>query len=557
MTIHSRESLMVLTALALLTCPLGCDKGEKKDPAKKEGGAKIEAEPEAIATSPGCTYDFTTSPVVDGSSLWSDIPDASNPANCNFHRFAYNNFLYMVDTPDGATAPRFMTELASTHVLAATGQWPTDAQKLKVRSIRNVPSSEFETGQAGDGFQLVDVAEQTVLYDIRINQTMWNSIAANTWNTSTGLSNAATAYQANSQTGGVWLPPNNIPADPSIQAPSGDDSIEIKTSWRNFGSDASACPSDIMFCMQDSDGNNLGLLGMHFVQKTPTRGEWIWASFEHVGNSPDCSPSITNGTVTQNTSNPLQQFPRDPTNPSATINVNKNVAALAGSTGWSAFNFSSYQTNGGDGTSCAFSQGTPAAANSTCTVTSTGLGPAACNGNPNPSGDGTTYVQVNVCRTDELPDHSTPTAVADVCQGASDPNINANLRNGNNVACITQSVLDHWPSGLEGVWKYYMLVGTEWLNATSVQIVGCFGITNSATSTHDFGCPQTPPQTFETTGTISLANTTMETWMQAQACITYSAGGKPTSVGATDCFSCHQPSTSTSHGDLSHAFSAF
>ena len=45
--------------------------------------------------------------------------------------------------------------------------------------------------------------------------------------------------------------------------------------------------------------------------------------------------------------------------------------------------------------------------------------------------------------------------------------------------------------------------------------------------------------------------------MQADACITYQKSGKAASVGATDCFSCHQPSTSTSHGDLSHAFSTF
>ncbi len=33
-----------------------------------------------------------------------------------------------------------------------------------------------------------------------------------------------------------------------------------------------------------------GLVGMHIVQKTQTHGEWIWASFEHVANDPDCYP---------------------------------------------------------------------------------------------------------------------------------------------------------------------------------------------------------------------------------------------------------------------------
>jgi hypothetical protein len=540
----------VITALVLLACPAPKDdKAEQKPPEKKAAAATDEqptpelvAEP-AVTAPAGCTVDHT-SQTVDGSSLWTDIPSATNPANCNFHRFAYNNFLYMV----GGPTPRFMTELASTHELAKTGTWPTAATPtLTTRDILNVPSDEFETGQAGDDFSLVDVDGQTVLYDIRINQTMWSSISANGWNTKAGLTAAQTAFTSNSQTGGVWLPPNDT-GDPSIEGQTGDDSIEVKTSWRNYGKNPADCPSAIMFCMTDSNGDTLGLLGMHFVQKTPTRGEWVWASFEHVANSPDCSPTVTTTTVTQGSSNPLQQDPRDPTNPSATINV--NTGDLAAQTGWTAFNFGSYTTGGGDGTRCEFSQGTPAhpnpGVNTNCTPTS---GTPQCNGNPNPSGDGSTFVQTNICRTDPIPDHSTPTAIAAVCASATN--------NGNNVACITQSVLDNWPSGLDDRWKYYMLVGTEWLDATSVQTVGCFGITNTATDLDNFACPQPSPQTFATTGTVHLANTTMETWMQAGACLAYVDDGTPTTVGATDCFGCHQPTTSTTHGDLSHTFGSF
>ncbi len=41
----------------------------------------------------------------------------------------------------------------------------------------------------------------------------------------------------------------------------------------------------------------VGLVGLHVVQKTPTRARWIWSTFEHVDNAPDddgiaCVPPV-------------------------------------------------------------------------------------------------------------------------------------------------------------------------------------------------------------------------------------------------------------------------
>jgi hypothetical protein len=530
-----RRSLALVAAFSVIGALQGCKPADTpKDGAKKDPKADPKVDPktdpktdpevvDAVAPSTGCTVDFT-SETVDGATLWSDIPDASAPANCNFHRFAYNNFLYFVG---GGDTPRFLTELASTADLKTGAPFPGDTTTLKLRGIKNTISGEpppESTAQAGDGFSLIDAASNMVQFDIRINEAFWN--VANQQSTAT-LAAAHTAYEADPATGGLWLSPT---------AAGDGDSIEIKTSWRNFGADASACPQSLMFCESDTDGNTWGLLGMHFVQKTPTRGEFVWASFEHVSNSPDCQPGA---------SNPLQQDPRDPTNPSATINV--NTGALAAETGWSVFNFSSY---GGDGTSCEFPKGTINSEGDGCDNPS---GSPQCNADPN-AGAGK-FKFVNVCRTDTIPDHSTPASLAAVCADTK--------TNDNNIACLNQSVLDNWPTSLDPRWKYYMDIGAEWLDATSVPLVGCVNITKPD-GTAEFTCPtptvDPPPsfQTFKITGTTALANTTMETWMQDEMCQVYATKNGSEAFAATDCFTCHTPQTNGgSTADFSHVFSVF
>lgn len=545
-----------MTALTLLACPTGGEQSAKKvgdtgdankvDPNKgdpnKVDPNKVDPEPKPEVPEPtGCTVGYTPE-LVNGASLWADVPNPAELDNCNFHRLAYNNFLYLV----GGTTPRFLTEMASTYGdLAEAGTWPTTPQGLE-------PRGELQQHQAGDNFELLDVGGKLVVYDIRINRTMWDAMAANGWNAP--LTAAQASFNANPATGGVWLPPN---IGAPVENPSADSSMELKSSWRNYGPNEADCPAAIMFCTKGADGNWLGLLGMHLVQKTATHGEWIWASFEHVANAPDCNPTLSTG---QPSSNPLQQNPRDPTNPSATINVNGGT--LAGQSGWSVFDFSTYQAAGGNGTSCDYPKGDMIDTPGPCANPS---GSPQCNGNPqNPDGKGG-YLQINICRTEPIPDHSTPAATQAVCASAKNPV--ESVMTSNNVACITQSVLDNWPAGLDNRWKYYALVGVEWAipfdggAGTGAPTVGCFNVSNTADPRDNYTCPTTggPFVTYTTSGSVSLANTTMESWMQgANSCITYDPGnGAQQSLGTVDCMSCHQPDTLANSADLSHAFSAF
>ena len=524
-----------------------CDSDKKtevvtKDAGKDSGSDSGSDGADSGTMSTGCTFDFT-SQEVDGKALWQDIPDASTPKNCNFHRLAYNNFLYMVGGP--SATPRFMTELASTSVLAASGSWPNDPKTFAPRKLTNLmlggespainsdedAGSPFSNGQAGDGFELLDVANLTVEYEIRVNRVWWDYVKANNLTNAAGIQAATDAFNLDPHDGGVWFPPNGDTEK---------DAIETKTSWRDFGTAASACPKDIMYCQKDSAGHTWGLLAMHFVQKTPTRGEMIWASFEHVANSPDCDTGY---------SNPLQENPRDPTaalgtSPTtATININKNISALSKKTGWNVFDFDGY---GGDGETCVYPQGTF----SSTTCVPDGNSDALCNLDPTDGMGG--YKRINVCRTDPIPDHSTVQSAQDVCKNTSD--------NDDNVACITQSVLDNWPSSLSNVWKYYLLIGTQWMDATSVPTVGCFEYDDGPKGINDVTCPDSsvPYDTFPITGTVALANTTMETWMQEGMCQEYNTQPDSEIYHQQNCFTCHTPKTqSFGAGDLSHGLIVF
>ena len=476
-------------------------------------------EPELMVEAPstGCTV-TSGGETVDGSSLWTDIPDASDPVNCNFHRFAYNNFLYLAGD-DGSGHPRFMSLLAPwDDLFPASGKptWPGGYSPLEaIESVKSDTTTlaELESGQAGDDFELVDVAGQTAQYDIRVNQAFFDYVSGAGAYTKTALSTAVSNFSNNAPTGGLWLPTGS---SSEVGA------IETKTSWRAFGSNSAACPTNIMHCEQDTDGNWWGLTGFHLVQKTPTRGELIWGSFEHVANSPDCGSGGTN---------PIQQDPQDPTNPSGTINANQNISSVESQTGWNFFNYSTYKSGGGDGTTCSFPEDASAPADTQC--------------NSDPI-DGSGFKQVNVCRTDQLPPASTS------CSSTTD--------NGSNVSCLNASVLANFPSGLDAKWKYYMHIGTEWVNATSVPTTGCFVFNTgfpkcpSAPAGTTYPGTNTPyPATFTPTGSINLANTTMETWMQKEMAGLYGPDKKKFS--ATDCFGCHQAVTATfGEGDTSHVF---
>ena len=483
----------------------------------------------ATPASVGCTYD-QYGRTADGSALWTTttqaIPAGQNPpfeTNCLIDQFSYNNFYYLV-SDDGKGNPKFMSMLPWYGLFPAQGApvWVGSYSPLKATQL-NKAKNETE---AGDGFQLLDVNNQTSSYDIRVNQPFYNYVNSNKLYQQSVMNQQAAAFSQNSAANGIWLPPTQI-SDKSLGA------IEIKTAWRNFGTDAKLCPGDIMHCEVDDNNNTWGLVGFHLVQKTNTHGELVWASFEHIANSPDCTPDGSNS---------IGQFPADPVNIGKTINVNKNYPSGVQNSGWNYFDFGSYTKAGGDGKSCAIptQKGSP---NPICLTSPVGAAP-------------NTWQRVEVCRTDVL------ATLKNGCVA-----LNTNEPNSQDIACLNDSLVKNFPAGLASKWKYYKLVGMEWAANGNTEgggfPLGCFTLDGTGESGQ---CPKYKgggesggaPQ-YRRAGSTTMANTTMETWMQNGISLTV---GKNTYT-QTDCFGCHQPQTlafpsktgTFNQGDMSHIFS--
>jgi hypothetical protein len=198
----------------------------------------------------------------------SDIPGAQN--FCDLHTFGWNQFLWLVERRNGK--PRFLSFAPWYNMLSLKpgegkpGPYPGGSTALKTALL--------DKTQAGSDDELIDVKGQLVRYDIRYDKTMYDFVVREKLYNKSGYDKAGEPDGDGVCAKDVWLPPN------------GEDTgtfMELKTAWRSFPD--GECPGGRMYCEGD-----FGLVGMHIVQKTPTHGEAVWASMEHVANVPDCKP---------------------------------------------------------------------------------------------------------------------------------------------------------------------------------------------------------------------------------------------------------------------------
>lgn len=408
---------------------------------------------------------------------------------CDFHTFAWNQFLYLIQTvqdPNDKTfpsKPRFLSYAPWYNMLQpdgspAPGAFPGGSTTLQV--------SQLDQKQAGGGQdELVDVAGNTVLYDIRFNESMYDFVVGNNYYNQAG-------YYAFCQPATPSEPFTSCNNKTQIWLPWGDSkalgSIELKTAWRQFP--AGDCPSSEMYCA----GKNLGLVGLHIAQKTPTHGEWVWASFEHIGNAPDCWSGF---------STPIA--PRSPLG-----------------TPWSFFD--------------------PAKLPDSVMKTKTcGVNPVVsqCNLDPHV---GTGFQQVNICRTDPLPVRG---ANADNCAVVDSSTQDPNANSGGNVSCLNATLRPQ----LTGVWKNYQLIGTLWTKGTQAPDQD-FWI-----SLFQQPKPGVPEKT--AIGFPYLANTTMETFLQIGSTAYDPNGPSLSNANKAGCFGCHNSVALNTDTDLSHFPSKF
>jgi hypothetical protein len=396
-----RMSRSAALALAAAVC-LAASPGLAAAPAPKAGTKPINLTP------PPCNGTFSNG-VKTNVQTAIYMPDAGYITNakpptpvitaakqtvCDVHTFAWNQFLYYTQSdPKTPTVPRFL-QLAPWYNALTVGPKPGNYPG----GPTDLRTAMLDQSQAGTDGHLLDMQNGlTVRYDIRFDPYMYASIVDQNYYTEALFKTACNPDPSNGNNcknnDKIWMIPSGANEHPEPG------STEVKTAWRDFGL-PTACPSAQYFC----DGR-FGLVGFHLVMKTFSHGEWIWASFEHVANDPDCAPG---GDTPIAANSPL-------------------------GTPWSFFSAKSLPPS--------------VLSSKTCNITSS---PPQCNANPNPSGDKKTWTPVNVCRTDVV-----------AAGGASPTNCAVNGQsNQGNVACLNATIMPQ----LSGVWKNYKMVGSVWVS---------------------------------------------------------------------------------------------
>jgi len=215
-------------------------------------------------------------------SFPTEIPNVSNPSNCDFHQFAWQAFIDVIQPASGGRTfetwmPDYGVFVPAGTPVTPWGQQPSapcaakaaDAKLAKRLFLRpRIPKGagfDPDSNQQATGNPLYDQAQQIVYYSIWINQTEYDFITQCDFNNTTCVTSA--------------------PATAGITA----GAVEIKGSWRVF---TGTPPSD-MYTVQGVVGDTcqpvtLGLVGFHLVMNTPKHPEFIWATFEHYRNAPNC-----------------------------------------------------------------------------------------------------------------------------------------------------------------------------------------------------------------------------------------------------------------------------
>jgi hypothetical protein len=89
-----------------------------------------------------------------------------------------------------------------------------------------------------------------------------------------------------------WYLRANLPASLTFNV----NSLDVKSAWMDmtFAKHPERYYTRKAFVMDPADGTcsekTVGLVGLHIVQKTPTRPQWIWSTFEQVDNVPPAQP---------------------------------------------------------------------------------------------------------------------------------------------------------------------------------------------------------------------------------------------------------------------------
>jgi hypothetical protein len=237
----------------------------------------------------------------------SDYREPMRGNECEFYRFAWQTFLYLVQPNESESLPKFLSFHTPDQLFgaAAAPRFPALSRLDNAPTYRllltprlekkpeKVPGSSAPAAdtlgsvlQASSHSTLVDQNGRAVYYAQHVNKRFEDFIHKFIRDPTTGVVDPSKL-----QTIAAW---NGFP----------EGCIELKTSWKIaapgdensfFTTDAGIAPFKV-----GADGENLeidpdpmhvrparvALVGMHVVATTVNHAEFIWATFEHIDNAP-------------------------------------------------------------------------------------------------------------------------------------------------------------------------------------------------------------------------------------------------------------------------------
>jgi len=362
-----RRSVVFAALVAGLAISGGCRRSDVSIPREgaKDGAVSNEpADPRTDCKQSDCTAPpkwFPKTPRVEGA----DFPKV-DADECDFYKWAWQSFLYLTQSEKEGDAPRFIlfdtpNELFKTsdgkllQMAAAPTRDPGKKHILSL-SVRNSPNTTRNIqaeafAQAGSHGVVVDRNNRCLYFGQHINSDFVSFIRGG----EQGQLGLKTADQIKD-------------VDPNKEFPSG--CLELKSAWRALTDDEKK-PENLKVLKQSffiteakvptlievmtptgkkilADSGQprpemVALVGLHVVGTTPGHSEFVWASFEHVENSPtqlkllpptdptpvDCAKDYTfyrKGTPTNKTNvNPVPDDDTTPQTPLTLLDAGKQT----------------------------------------------------------------------------------------------------------------------------------------------------------------------------------------------------------------------------------------
>ncbi|VXC04751.1 Mannan-binding protein [Pseudomonas sp. 8Z] len=239
-----------------------------------------ETKPYAVQVA-SCPVDPTwiTNPSLPTEVKKSGADGSSN--FCDFYQFSTQAFLYLMSPAKDGSGRNFQQQ-SQFHVLEFEGDKPGNSCDDKVTGLtlrasvdKSAPGSSMSTGQAGSHASIYAQDGNVIYYQVRFNKSLCD------------LTGSAVEQQKQ----GI----KNFPAG----------TYELKFAWKPL-SEAEVKAND--FVMQETTLNDkpvtLGLVGMHMAIATQDHPEFVWVTYEHNRNSPDCNASVDQSKTTWTFANP-------------------------------------------------------------------------------------------------------------------------------------------------------------------------------------------------------------------------------------------------------------